>query len=210
MAKLGLRQRVLNALPCVGSEETRGLLSTIPPELNPTVITAPCVHSALVDATTQVGVALALAQEGFVVCTGGLDTTLLRAAEREASELYAGGAMKPGRGVEVDRGNREGEDNTAGAGARQSALAYGSFHTMGREWEKEGEDGERERGSALSELDEALSDFGSAVVEQLANLSVPDTHPDLFPFGRSVDGSKLEVSQVVRNPELNRVAVVPL
>lgn len=98
--------------------------------------------------------ARALARRGFCVCRGGLDADFVAEARREASTIFANGAMRPGVFTTAGETHGARDDHTRGL---HEYLTQVGGPTLG------GAD-------ALLGLDGVLHSFGEAVIDALSEL----------------------------------------
>ena len=184
LAKLGWRQEVVNAIEALwvpGNASTGGDLPR--PALSPTLYAPPPpIHHVLAAETdveaTAAAAALALAEQGFALCTGGLPE-LARTAAAAAADLYANGLMRCGR--TPDGSYAIPKEYTGGVPVsswirRASGRVHDGSHG--------GHNCQRDHG-ILEALDSHLQAFAHRVVGQLSGLHVVSSRGDLFPFGRS-------------------------
>lgn len=117
--------------------------------------------------------ARALSRDGFCLCRGGVDASVVAEARREAGALFRHGLMSPG-GFTI-RGR---DDAVQSKRDDQTLWLHEYLNTVGGP----------ERGGAgtLCALDGVLSRFGEAVVRELTRLSRTEE-----PMGRADDGGPL-------------------
>lgn len=218
ISKLGWRQEVYAAI--------ERLARPVPPPaalpeaaLEATIVPPPPpLDAVLIDTNPAVAskVALALAEHGFVLCTGGLPD-LVSAAACAAERMHAEGRMRRGAtssgaeyevpgdynaGVPVSAWmeRRRGEARDLSCGGRSSGGGESSGGSGDGDCGSgfEGGSGSSRSNSELAILDDRLAAFAQRVADQLGQLGAADAHPDLFPFGRADDGGILEISDMAR------------
>ena len=194
ITKLGLRQEVQCAVGLLANRAAQppptpviGAASSVLPVVIEWPLAFKDALLSPADPAVAGAVALALAEDGFVVCQGGMPAAHLDQAAADARRLHEQGKMHPGRTVPHSDAAYTIPEGYVGSVPVSCWLPQGKDRTDGM-----APDDNKPYG--LADLDARMRTFGRAVVEALGALPAQETLQHVLPFARADDGGVLEVT----------------